>query len=116
MASATAYSICDLCGERHARGAPHIWKTPRSDAYEGTVKPEAVGGSINSPRRQAATPRVEKSNAGPGESPGAHSLPNVARGVALIAPPGKCDWCDARRAYTAGQMRGRRAKEEEPTP
>jgi len=25
MASPVAYSICDLCGARHARGGAHVW-------------------------------------------------------------------------------------------
>lgn len=112
MQSATAYSICSICGERHARGAPHVWKdaAPKSNAVRPEAKPPG-GGSVNSPRRQPRKGRdQEKRDAGPGESPGA-TLPNVARGGALIAPPNECAYCDARRAYTAERMRKSRKKD-----
>lgn len=113
MQSATAYSVCDICKERHPRGAQHIWKdalTPSNGGErEATASPIAT--AVNSPHRQPRKGRdQEKRDVGPGESPGA-VLPNVARGGALIAPPGQCDYCDARRAYTADRMRKSRKKE-----
>lgn len=84
MPSVTSYTICDICGERHPRGAAHIWKTEtKSDAPVPVPIPaKAVtgNGSVNSPRRRtkraaslstspAAVVRSEKKDAGAGESP-----------------------------------------------
>lgn len=88
MAKATAYSVCDLCRERHARGAPHIWKLQAHP--EPLARPVAKVPAGGLPRS------VPKARA--------------TKGGDLIAPLGVCEWCDRRRAYTAAAMKASRKR------
>jgi hypothetical protein len=123
MVSATAYSICDICGERHARGAPHVWKDAASKSSAPApssipAEPAKRGsGSVNSPRRRSEgraeaqlKVRSEKRDAGAGESP---APPTVDEDTPTFDP--NCPSCVKRKAIDEARVKRYRARQKETT-
>lgn len=94
---ATGYSVCDICGQRHARDSAHVWPKDRGEAGPDDGKSEGAATAIRGRLRRSRTLGVGGRN--------------KARGGDLIAPPGECAYCDRRRAYNTEKMRRAREKD-----
>lgn len=108
------YRLCNICDppRRHPVGEAHRFRD-REEQDEAVYAPGAsnrrsarrpVPISAQSVVGSEAAPNITQEDAGAQEG-------GKARGSgALCAPPGQCEFCDARRAYAARAMKQKRSR------